>query len=64
MTVSTNDQVRALARLVGISIAEQDLPEVASRFVSLMTELDTLTQLDLSDVEPVSVFPDEDEPSA
>ncbi len=64
MTESTKDQVRGLARLVGISIAEQDLPEVASRFVSLMTELDSLTQLDLSDVQPVSVFPDEDGPAA
>ena len=64
MTESTKDQVRGLARLVGISIAEQDLPEVASRFVSLMTELDRLTQLDLSDVQPVSVFPDEGGPGA
>ena len=64
MTESTKDQVRGLARLVGISIAEQDLPEVASRFVSLMTELDRLTQLDLSDVQPVSVFPEEDGPGA
>ena len=62
MTESITDQVRGLARLVGISIAEQELPEVASRFLSLMTELEGLTQLDLSDVQPVSVFPDEDGP--
>ncbi len=64
MTESIADQVQGLARLVGISIAEQDLPEVASRFVSLMTELDSLTQLDLSDVQPVPVFPVEDWPIA
>ena len=64
MAVSTKDQVRELARLVGISIAEKDLPEVASRFESLMTELDCLTELDLSDIQPVSVFPDEDGPDA
>jgi Asp-tRNA(Asn)/Glu-tRNA(Gln) amidotransferase C subunit len=64
MAVSTKDQVRELARLVGISIAEEDLPEVASRFESLMTELDCLTELDLSDIQPVSVFPDEDGPDA
>ena len=64
MTESTLDQVRGLARLVGISISEQDLPEVANRFASLMTELDSLTQLGLSDVQPVSVFPDEDGPGA
>ena len=62
MTESITDQVLGLARLVGISIAEQELPEVASRFLSLMTELEGLTQLDLSDVQPVSVFPDEDGP--
>ena len=64
MTESITDQVRGLARLVGISIAEQELPEVASRFQSLMTELDGLTDMDLSDVQPVSVFPDEEEPDA
>lgn len=64
MTDSTTDQVRELARLVGISITEQDLPEVANRFLSLMTELDSLTQLDLSDIQPVSVFADEDDPGA
>ena len=48
--------------MVGISIAEEELPEVASRFLSLMTELEGLTQLDLSDVQPVPVFPDEDGP--
>ena len=62
MTESITDQVRGLARLVGISIAEEELPEVASRFLSLMTELEGLTQLDLSDVQPVPVFPDEDGP--
>ena len=62
MTESITDQVLGLARLVGISIAERELPEVASRFLSLMTELEGLTQLDLSDVQPVSVFPDEDGP--
>ena len=62
MTESMTEQVRGLARLVGISIAEEELPEVASRFLSLMTELDGLTELDLSDIQPVSVFPDESEP--
>ena len=64
MTESIQDQVRGLARLVGISISDQDLPEVASRFLSLMTELESLNQLDLSDVQPVSVFPDEEGPDA
>tara|TARA_B100000809_G_C14787462_1_gene405336 strand:- start:96 stop:290 length:195 start_codon:yes stop_codon:yes gene_type:complete len=59
MTESTPDQVRALASLVGISITEQDLPEVTNRFSSLMAELNTLNELDLADIQPVSVFPDD-----
>jgi hypothetical protein len=47
--------------LVGISITEQDLPEVTNRFSSLMAELNTLNELDLADIQPVSVFPDENE---
>ena len=60
MTESTPDQIRALASLVGISISEQDLPEVTNRFQSLMAELNTLNELDLADIQPVSVFLDED----
>ena len=61
MTESTTDQVRALASLVGITITEQDLPEVTNRFQSLMAELNTLNDLDLADIQPVPVFPDENE---
>ena len=64
MTESMTDQVRGLARLVGIPISEEDLPEVASRFLSLMTELNGLTEMDLADIQPVSVLPDEDRPGA
>ncbi len=64
MTESMTDQVRGLAMLVGISISEEDLPEVANRFLSLMTELNGLTEMYLADIQPVSVFPDEDRPGA
>ena len=64
MTEAITDQVRELAKLVGISISDEDLPEVANRFLSLMTELNSLTDMDLADIEPVSVFPDEDDPGA
>ena len=64
MTESMSDQVRELAKLVGISISDEDLPEVANRFLSLMTELNSLTDMDLADIQPVSVFPDEDDPGA
>ena len=56
---SDEDRVRELARLAGIPIPEDEVAEVASRFGSLMLELDRLSDLDLSDIQPVAVFPDE-----
>lgn len=61
MNESTPDQIQALASLAGISITEQDLPEVSNRFQSLIAELNTLKELELADIQPVSVFPDESE---
>ena len=43
----------------GLRYRRDELAEVAARFGSLMLELGRLEDLDLSDVEPVSVFPDE-----
>ena len=57
--LSDEDRVRELARLSGIAIPEDEVTEVANRFGSLMQELDRLSDLDLSDIHPVSVFPDE-----
>jgi Asp-tRNA(Asn)/Glu-tRNA(Gln) amidotransferase C subunit len=57
--LSGEDRVRELARLSGIQIPEDEVAEVANRFESLMLELDRLSDLDLSDVQPVAVFPDE-----
>ena len=51
-----------LAELVGISIDDSDLPEVANRFGSLMQELDRLRELDLEGLEPVTIFPDTEFP--
>ncbi len=53
--------VSALAHLAGIEIADEDLDEVTSRFGSLMLEMDRLKQLDLSDIHPVTIFPENGE---
>ncbi len=53
------DLIRELARLAGISIADEDVPEVTNRFSSLMDELERLKELDLSGVQPVTIFPEE-----
>ena len=53
------EQVRQLAELAGITVADEDLSEVANRFASLITELDRLKELDLSNVQPVVIFPEE-----
>ena len=54
-----NDRARELARLAGITIAEDELSEVADRFATVVTELEKLAAIDLADVEPVTVFADE-----
>ncbi len=59
MAWSKEARVRELARLVGISIAPEEETEVADRFDSLMKELDHLMALDLADIEPVTIFPEE-----
>ncbi len=53
------EQVRQLAALAGITVADEDLSEVANRFASLMNELDRLKELDLSNVQPVAIFPED-----
>ena len=57
--LSDEDRVRELARLSGIPIPEDEVAEVANRFGSLMLELDKISGLDVSDIQPVSIFPDE-----
>ena len=61
MAISKEALVRELARLVDIVIAEDDVPEVADRFHSLVQELSGLTQLDLANIQPVTIFPEEEE---
>ncbi len=56
------DRTRELAQLVGISIFDGEVSEVTNRFESLMLELDRLRELDLSDIQPVVIFPDEYQP--
>lgn len=53
------DRVSELARLAGITIAEDELAEVGDRFATVVSELEKLAAIDLTDVEPVTVFPDE-----
>ncbi len=53
------DTVNELARLAGIEILADELEEVTNRFKSLMQELDRLKDLDLDNVLPVSIFPEE-----
>jgi Asp-tRNA(Asn)/Glu-tRNA(Gln) amidotransferase C subunit len=57
--LSDVDRVRELARLASIPIPEDEIEEVANRFGSLMLELGRLSDLDLADIQPVDIFPDE-----
>jgi hypothetical protein len=60
MALSKEDRVRELARLVDIPIMEAEIAEVADRFDSLLQELQRLTPLDLADIQPVTIFPEEE----
>ena len=53
------DTVTELARLAGIEIASDELDEVTDRFSSLMQEMDRLKELDLADIHPVTIFPED-----
>ena len=55
------DIVNELARLAGIEIAEDELDEVTNRFSSLIQEMDRLKELDLSNIRPVAIFPEDGE---
>ena len=56
----TDEYVRELARLSGITVFDDELSEVVNRFSSLISELDKLKELDLSDIQPVVIFPDDE----
>jgi hypothetical protein len=60
MALSKEERVRELAQLVGIPIMDSEIAEVADRFESLMAELEHLTQLDLTAIQPVTIFPEEE----
>jgi len=55
------DIVNELARLAGIEIAEDELDEVTNRFSSLIQEMDRLKELDMADIHPVAIFPEDGE---
>ena len=60
MALSKEDRARELAELVGISISEDELSEVTNRFDSLVQELERLKELDLANIQPVVLFPEEE----
>ena len=60
MSLDKEERVRMLAGLVGITILEEEVSEVANRFDSLLQELDRLKELDLTDIQPVVLFPEEE----
>ena len=53
--------VSELAHLAGINITDDELDEVTSRFTSLMQELDRLKDLDLENIIPAAIFPEDGE---
>jgi Asp-tRNA(Asn)/Glu-tRNA(Gln) amidotransferase C subunit len=64
MATSKEERVSELARLSGISVAVEEAAEVGDRLDSLLREMEKLGALDLTDVQPVSVFPEENSDGA
>ena len=60
MSIDKNT-VSDLANLTGIDISDEELEEVTNRFGSLMQEMDKLKDLELSDIHPVTIFPEQSE---
>ena len=56
----TDEYVRELANLSGIAITDDEISEVANRFSSLISELEKLKELDLSDIKPIVIFPEDE----
>jgi len=56
---SKQERVAELARLVGITVREDERAEVGDRLDCLLREMQKLEGLDLADVQPVSIFPEE-----
>ena len=61
MEWSKVERVMELSRLVGITVAADEAGEVGDRLYALLRELESLGSLDLTDIQPVAVFPDENE---
>ena len=58
------ERVAELARLVGITVHENEQKEVGDRLDCLLREMQTLEGLDLSDVQPITIFPEEPQDGA
>lgn len=52
----SQEDVAHLARLYGLPLTEEDLPEITVRLNLLFDELENLNKLDLSQKEPLAIF--------
>lgn len=64
MAGSKVERVMELSRLVGITVQDDEAGEVADRLNSLLTELEKLETLDLTAIQPLTVFPEESDGDA
>jgi hypothetical protein len=59
MASSKTELVVELGRLAGMTVADDEIGEVANRLNALLRELESLDSLDLSSIQPVTTFPEE-----
>jgi|GEM_PF-3257542 len=53
----SEDEVQNLAHGLGLTIPDTDLKDVSARFTALMSELNKIRSLDLSQIAPTPIFP-------
>jgi Asp-tRNA(Asn)/Glu-tRNA(Gln) amidotransferase C subunit len=61
MALTNEEQVLEMARLAGIPLAAEEVPEVTNRLNALLDALEALLEMDLEGVEPF-IVPEEEAP--
>lgn len=61
MPLTKEERVLELARLSGVPVPSDLVGEVGNRLDSVLREMEKLSALDLDGIEPVVVFPEEND---
>ena len=51
----TEEELQKLAKLSRLEISDTEIPQLQEQFAKMLSHMDSLSKLDLSDVEPLTV---------